>query len=97
MPTGSVWTRADTGGRKFSEDCSGSADGGGASEEVRAKIKAGTIMASQGVPYREVLPYVWADGTERVADVAIYPIRDRDGAGRIPPSDRGRHHRPETR
>jgi PAS domain S-box-containing protein len=48
-------------------------------EEVRAKIQAGTVLASQGVPYREVLPYVWADGTERVVDFALYPIRDETG------------------
>ena len=50
-----------------------------ASEEVRAKIQAGTVLATQGTPYREVLPYVWADGTERVVDFALHPIRDETG------------------
>ena len=41
-----------------------------------AHRRAATSQAAQGIPYREVLPYSWADGTERLVDFALYPIRD---------------------
>jgi signal transduction histidine kinase len=36
-------------------------------------------LAAQGTPYREILDYSWADGTERLVDFALYPIRDNEG------------------
>jgi PAS domain S-box-containing protein len=49
------------------------------SEEVQAKIRAATQQAAQGAPYSEVLTYHWADGTERIVNLAIHPIRDHQG------------------
>jgi PAS domain S-box-containing protein len=49
------------------------------SEEVQTKIRAATLQAAQGVPYREILTYHWADDTERVVDFAVHPIRDPNG------------------
>jgi PAS domain S-box-containing protein len=42
----------------------------------RDKIRAATPMVAQGVPYREILEYSWADGTVRLVDFALYPIVD---------------------
>lgn len=50
-----------------------------ASEEVQAKIRAATAQAAQGAPHRETLPYNWADGSERVVELEIHPIRDHQG------------------
>ena len=50
-----------------------------ADKEVQEKIRSGTMRAAQGEVYREELPYVWADGTNRVVDFAVYPIRDAEG------------------
>ena len=47
--------------------------------ESRDKIRAATPLAAQGIPYRETLHYSWADGTERVVDFALHPIRDPEG------------------
>jgi len=49
------------------------------STEVQAKIRAATEQAAQGRPYQEVLPYHWADGTERIVDFALHPILDHQG------------------
>ena len=38
-----------------------------------------TKQVALGVPYREELPYHWADGTERLVDFALHPIRDHQG------------------
>jgi len=46
------------------------------SEESRKRIRAATPLVAQGVPYREVLEYSWADGTVRLVDFALYPIMD---------------------
>jgi PAS domain S-box-containing protein len=48
-------------------------------EESRDKIRAATPLAAQGIPYREMLHYSWADGTERLVDFALYPILDDKG------------------
>jgi PAS domain S-box-containing protein len=48
-------------------------------EESREKIRAATPLAAQGIPYREMLHYSWADGTERLVDFALYPILDDKG------------------
>jgi PAS domain S-box-containing protein len=47
--------------------------------EVREKLRAATKEAAQGNPYQEELPYVWADGTKRVVDFGLHPIRDDEG------------------
>jgi PAS domain S-box-containing protein len=47
--------------------------------ESREKIRAATPMVAQGLPYRELLHYSWSDGTERLVDFALYPIRDDQG------------------
>jgi PAS domain S-box-containing protein len=49
------------------------------SEEVQDKIRAATTQAAQGSAYRETLIYHWADGTERLVDFALHPIRDHQG------------------
>ena len=49
------------------------------SEEVQEKIRAATLQAAQGTPYRETLTYHWADDTERLVDFAVHPIRDDQG------------------
>src|SRR5262245_41160344 len=49
------------------------------SEDVKARVRAATEQAAAGMVFREELPYWWADGTERVAELAIHPIRDQDG------------------
>jgi PAS domain S-box-containing protein len=49
------------------------------SEETQAKIRAATMQAAQGVPYRELLSYHWADDTERIVDFALHPIVDHQG------------------
>jgi PAS domain S-box-containing protein len=49
------------------------------SEDVQAKIKAATMQAAQGNPFREILSYHWADGTERMVDFAVHPIVDHQG------------------
>jgi PAS domain S-box-containing protein len=49
------------------------------SPESREKIRAAAPRAAQGIPYREVLAYSWADGTERLCEFALYPIVDDGG------------------
>src|SRR5450631_3880060 len=49
------------------------------SEETQAKIRAATMQAAQGIPYRELLSYHWADDTERIVDFALHPIVDHQG------------------
>jgi PAS domain S-box-containing protein len=49
------------------------------SEDVKARVRAATEQAAAGKVFREELPYWWADGTERMAELAIHPIRDQDG------------------
>ncbi len=49
------------------------------SKETQAKIRVATAQAAQGTPYEEVLTYHWADGTERVVNFALHPIRDPQG------------------
>jgi len=49
------------------------------SREAQDKIRAGAAQAAKGLPYKETLPYHWADGSERVVDFALYPIVDDHG------------------
>lgn len=47
--------------------------------EARGKIKKAAAQALNGTPYREILNYRWADGTERLVDFALHPISNTEG------------------
>jgi PAS domain S-box-containing protein len=49
------------------------------SDAVKEKIRVATIGSAQGVAYREELPYWCADGSQRVVDFAVHPVRDEQG------------------
>ncbi len=49
------------------------------SPETQAKVRAGTLQAAQGTPYRETLTLHWADGTARFVDFSLHPIVDDQG------------------
>jgi PAS domain S-box-containing protein len=49
------------------------------SPDLVARIKAASALAAAGQTFREELPYFVADGSERMADVTIQPIRDDSG------------------
>jgi PAS domain S-box-containing protein len=49
------------------------------SPQVQARIRAATEQAAAGTVFREELRYWRADGTERVIDFAMHPIRDPSG------------------
>jgi len=51
------------------------------SAQLRERIAAASRQAAAGEAFRAELPYFVADGSERVADVTIQPIRDE--AGRV--------------
>jgi PAS domain S-box-containing protein len=46
------------------------------SKEVQDKIRHASEQAAQGIPYRAILPYHWANGAERIVEFALHPIRD---------------------
>ncbi len=48
-------------------------------KEVQDKIRTATMQAAKGEAYREELPYHLADGTERLVDFALHPVRDGQG------------------
>ena len=50
------------------------------SEEVKARIRFATGQAASGFIFREELRYWVADGSERVVDFAMYPIRGQSGS-----------------
>ena len=50
------------------------------SEEMKARIRFATEQAASGLVFREELRYWVADGSERVVDFAMHPIRDQSGA-----------------
>jgi PAS domain S-box-containing protein len=50
------------------------------SEAVKAQIRLAAEKAAAGFVFREELPYWVADGSERVVDFAMHPIRDQSGA-----------------
>jgi PAS domain S-box-containing protein len=50
------------------------------SEEIKARIRFATEQAVSGHVFREELRYWVADGSERIVDFAMHPIRDRSGA-----------------
>lgn len=49
------------------------------SPQLSERIRAATVQAAGGQPFRSEMPYFVADGSERVADVTIQPIRDEAG------------------
>ena len=49
------------------------------SEQVQARIRVASERAAAGEVFRERLPYWLADGTERIVDFAMHPIRDKSG------------------
>jgi PAS domain S-box-containing protein len=51
------------------------------STQLMEQIKAASAQAAEGQTFRAEMPYFVADGSERVADVAIQPITD--DAGRV--------------
>jgi PAS domain S-box-containing protein len=50
------------------------------SEQVKSRIRFATDQAAAGIAFREELRYWVADGSERIMDFAMHPIRDRTGA-----------------
>ncbi len=50
------------------------------SEQIKARIRLATEQAVSGQMFREELPYWIADGSERIVDFAMHPIRDQSGA-----------------
>jgi PAS domain S-box-containing protein len=50
------------------------------SDEVKARIRFATHLAASGAVFREELRYWVADGSERIMDFAMHPIRDQSGA-----------------
>jgi PAS domain S-box-containing protein len=50
------------------------------SEEIKARIRFATEQAVSGQVFREELRYWVADGSERIVDFAMHPIRERSGA-----------------
>jgi PAS domain S-box-containing protein len=44
-----------------------------------ARVRAGSALAAQGETFHEEIPYFVGDGSERVADLTILPIRDDSG------------------
>jgi PAS domain S-box-containing protein len=50
------------------------------SEEMKARIRFATEQAALGNVFREELRYWVVDGSERIVDFAMHPIRDQSGA-----------------
>jgi PAS domain S-box-containing protein len=50
------------------------------SEEMKARIRFATDQAASGFVFREELHYWVADGSERIVDFAMHPIRDESGS-----------------
>jgi two-component system CheB/CheR fusion protein len=53
------------------------------SDESRARIRFATRQAASGTVFRDTLRYWLADGSERVVDFAMHPIRDQSGTVRF--------------
>ncbi len=52
-------------------------------EEVAERIRFASTRAAEGEVFRETLRYWLADGSERLVDFAIHPIRDEKGVVRF--------------
>jgi PAS domain S-box-containing protein len=50
------------------------------SEEIKARIRFATDQAASGLVFRDELRYWVADGSERIVDFAMHPIRNESGA-----------------
>jgi PAS domain S-box-containing protein len=50
------------------------------SAEVQARVRAAVKQAAAGQDFRDSLPYWLADGTERVVEFTVFPIRNDSGA-----------------
>jgi PAS domain S-box-containing protein len=48
-------------------------------QESQEKIRAAIPTVAAGTPYREILRYSFADGTERIVHFVLYPIVDEKG------------------
>lgn len=53
------------------------------SSEVQGRIRDAVRVAAQGEVFRATLPYWLGDGSERLVDFAMHPIRDESGAVRF--------------
>lgn len=53
------------------------------SDEVQEQIRMAAHHAVEGEPFRDTLRYWLADGTERMVDFAMHPIRDERGTVRF--------------
>ena len=53
------------------------------SDEVRARIRLAVNQAAAGEVFRETLRYWLADGSERIVDFGMHPIRGRTGVVRF--------------
>jgi PAS domain S-box-containing protein len=49
------------------------------SPEAQDKIRVATAQAAHGTAYRDTLTYHWSDGTARLVDFSLHPIRDHEG------------------
>jgi PAS domain S-box-containing protein len=49
------------------------------SAQLKEQIRAASVQAAAGETFRAELPYFVANGTSRVADITIQPIRDETG------------------
>lgn len=49
------------------------------SEDSKIKIHRACLEAAKGIPFRAILPYYWENGTERILQIDIHPIRDNEG------------------
>lgn len=47
--------------------------------EVQATIRQAVMRAAAGVPFHRQLPYFLGDGTRRLLDFSLTPLRDEDG------------------
>ena len=73
------WEAAATPGNRSSASRSGKVRGGPRRRTLVEQIKAASAQAAAGQTFRAEMPYFVADGSERMADVTILPIRDDTG------------------
>ncbi|QDU36856.1 Sensory/regulatory protein RpfC [Maioricimonas rarisocia] len=50
-----------------------------ATEESQQIVRSAIQQAARGETWRAEVPYWWADGSEHIVDMAILPIRDKEG------------------
>ncbi len=49
------------------------------SQDIQEKIKTACLQAAQGARFKAEFPFHWADGTERLVEFELHPIRDDHG------------------